>query len=283
MSSNSLVIGCGYLGRRVADLWRQEPGAVHVTTRKPETADRLRADGFLPIVCDVLDPASLRALPAAWQVLYAVGMDRTAGATMRQVYVEGLRNVLDHLGPCRLVYISSTSIYGQTDGSVVEENSPTEPADEAGRIVLEAERLLRERRRDAIILRFAGMYGPGRLLREQAIRTGQPLSGDPAKWLNLIHIDDGAKVVCTAYHRAARGSITNVADGHPVTRGDFYAELARLLGAPAPTFTPLDPGADPVNRRIGIARLRHWFGEFLYPDYRAGLAQASGERGASAP
>jgi nucleoside-diphosphate-sugar epimerase len=205
-------------------------------------------------------------------------MDRTASATMRQVYVEGLRNVLDHLGPCRLVYISSTSVYGQTDGSVVEEDSPTEPADEAGRVVLEAETLLRERRKDAIVFRFAGMYGPGRLLREQAIRAGQPLSGDPEKWLNLIHIDDGAKIVCAAYARAARGSITNVADGHPVTRGDFYAELARRLGAPAPTFTPqLDPGADPVNRRIDIARLRRWFGECLYPDYRAGLAQATGK------
>jgi nucleoside-diphosphate-sugar epimerase len=272
VADDCLVIGCGYLGRRVADLWLREGCRVHVTTRRPETAERLRQAGFVPIICDVLDPESLRQLPPyPAKVLYAVGHDRTSGATMRQLHVEGVRNVAAHLLGGRLVYVSSTSVYGQTDGSLVDEQSPTEPADESGQVILEAEGVLREKRRDTILLRFAGMYGPGRLLREKAVRAGEPLAVDPDRWLNLIHIDDGVRVVCTAHHRAARGSTTNVADGHPVLRRDFYAELARRLGAPPPTFTP--GPAETVNRRIDITRLRRWADDFLYPDYIAGLAR----------
>src|SRR5438552_2269194 len=113
----------------------------------------------------------------------------TVGRAMREVHVDGLRHVLDTLPvPGRFVYVSSTGVYGQTDGSWVDESSPTEPAEEAGRVVLEAERLLRERLPAAVVLRFAGIYGPDRLLRGQAVRNGEPLVGDPEKWLNLIHV-----------------------------------------------------------------------------------------------
>ena len=104
-------------------------------------------------------------------MVYCVGLDRTAGADMRTVYVEGLANVLDALGePGRFVYVSSTGVYAQRDGEAVDETAATEPESESGRVVLEAERLLRARRPAAVILRFAGIYGPGRLMREQAVR-----------------------------------------------------------------------------------------------------------------
>src|SRR5438552_1428072 len=127
----ALVIGCGYLGRRVAAAWRDRGRRVAALTRG--RAAELAADGFEPVVGDVLDPASLAALPEAATVLYAVGLDRTAGRSMRDVYVTGLANVLAALPPCgRLLYVGSTSVYGQTDGSVVTEASPTEPATESG-------------------------------------------------------------------------------------------------------------------------------------------------------
>mgnify|MGYP002400673341 CR=1 FL=1 len=89
---------------------------------------------------------------------------------MRDVYVNGLGNVLAALPPCdRFLYVSSTSVYGQADGSVVDETSPTEPLGDSGRTVLEAERLLQALLPSAIGLRFAGIYGPGRLLRRQAV------------------------------------------------------------------------------------------------------------------
>lgn len=80
--------------------------------------------------------------------------------------------------------------------------------------MLDAERLLKR----AIILRFAGIYGPGRLLRKQALMNGEPLVGDCEKWLNLIHRDDGADAILAAEAKAEPGSVFNIADGSPVSR-----------------------------------------------------------------
>src|SRR5579883_2832198 len=136
--SSRLIIGCGYLGKRVAALWQQQGHHVFATTRT-----HLQDPALTSIVCDVLQPASLAGLPAVETVLYAVGFDRASGSSMRAVYVEGLDNVLRHLPrPGRFIHISSSSVYGQSDGSWVDEASPTEPAEESGRIVLEAEELL---------------------------------------------------------------------------------------------------------------------------------------------
>lgn len=275
----ALVIGCGYLGRRVARAWLRRGRAVCAVTRRAESAAELRALGVEPIVGDVLDPASLRALPRAETVLYAVALDRGSGATMRDVYVTGLANVLAVLPPPRrFVYVSSSSVYGQSDGGWVDEASPAEPQEESGRVVLAAEAVLRERLPGAAVLRFAGIYGPGRLLRRTAIEAGTPIVGDAEKWLNLIHVEDGVGAVLAAEERAAAGAVVNVSDGRPVRRRDFYAEMARLLGAAAPTFVAPPPNDPPPphekgHRRIANRRLVEELGVALrYPDYRAGLA-----------
>ena len=263
-----MIFGCGYLGRRVADSWIANGRRVCALTRR--NADALRARGIEPITGDVLDPESLKELPAASTVLYAVGLDRAAGRSMREVYVNGLANVLDTLSACdRFVYVSSTSVYGQSDGSVVDEQSPTTPTEESGRVVLEAEQLLRAKRPDAIILRFAGIYGPDRLLRKQAILKGEPLVGDAEKFLNLIHVADGAAAVLIAESRGTPGETYNIADGTPVTRRDFYTHLAELLGTEAKFEHKPEPGS--ANRRIEAAKFRELGWRPQYPSYREGL------------
>jgi len=267
-----LIFGCGYLGRRVADLWITSGRRVAALTRK--NADTLRGVGIEPITGDVLDPASLRTLPAASTVLYAVGLDRGAGKPMREVYITGLSHVLDTLPPCeRFVYVSSTSVYGQTGGEWVDEQSATAPTEESGKIILEAEQLLRAKRPDAIILRFAGIYGPDRLLRKQPLLKGEPLVGGADKWLNLIHVCDGVVAVLQAESRGLPGETYNVADGTPVTRRDFYTLLAELLRAPAAKFDHRPEPAAP-NRRIATDKFRSlgWTPEF--PSYRDGLPLA---------
>lgn len=268
----NLILGCGYLGRRVAARWVAAGRRVAALTRR--NGDALTAFGIEPVIGDVVDPASLRNLPAASTVLYAVGMDRSAGHSMRSVYVEGLRHVLDTLPTCeRFIYVSSTGVYGQTAGELVDETSATEPLEESGRVVLEAERLLRSRRPDAIILRFAGIYGPNRLLRKQPILNGEPLVGDADRWLNLIHVDDGADAVLAA--EAGDVSLTlNIADDEPVTRRAFYTLLADLLGAvPAKFDHRPEPGT--ANRRISNRTARErlkWSPR--YPSFRDGLPAA---------
>lgn len=268
----ALIVGCGYLGRRVAARWVAAGRRVAALTRR--NADALAALGLDPVVGDVSDPASLR-LPAASTVLYAVGMDRSAGKTMRDVYVNGLSHVLDTLPAAgRFVYVSSTGVYGQSDGAWVTEESDTRPTEESGRVVLEAEQLLRSRRPDAIVLRFAGIYGPGRLLRRQPLLNGEPLVGDAGKWLNLIHAEDGADAVLAAEGRGTPGETYLVCDDEPVTRRDFYTHLAELLGAPPARFEDKATPGEP-NRRVSNRRAKaelEWRPRF--PNYREGLADA---------
>jgi nucleoside-diphosphate-sugar epimerase len=278
MVVDRLIVGCGYLGRRVAGLWLAAGHRVVGTTRSPGQAEELRRLGVRPVVCDVLDPASLGSLPAAATVVYCVGLDRSSGRSMREVYVQGLGNVLDRLPPPgRFLYVSSTSVYGQDRGEEVDETAATEPQEESGRVVLEAERLLRSRLPGAVLLRFAGIYGPGRLLRRQAVEKGEVILGDPERWLNLIHVEDGAAAVLAAEERARPGEVYNVCDGRPVRRREFYAELARLLGAPPPRFVLPDPSAplpphERANRRLLGRRMREEMGvEPRYPSYVEGL------------
>ncbi len=266
-----LIFGCGYLGRRVAAAWRAQNYRVAALTRR--NVDTLHQLGIEALTGDILDRTSLRELPTASTVLYAVGMDRTSGHTMRDVYVHGLSHVLKTLPESeKFIYISSTSVYGQDDGGWVEETSPTQPLETAGQIVLEAEQLLRSLRPEAIILRLAGIYGPQRLLRQQAILRGEPLAGDAEKWLNLIHVDDAVKAVLMAEARACPGEIYNVADGTPVTRRDFYTYLGSLLKAPAVFDHKPEPGT--AHRRINANRLRSLGWSPTYPSYREGLTQA---------
>jgi nucleoside-diphosphate-sugar epimerase len=273
-----LIVGCGYLGSRVAALGRARGDRVFTTTRSRERAAELERLGLQPIVCDVTRPETLQGLPAVGSVVYCVGFDRSAGRSMREVYVEGLGNVLSALPrPGRFIHVSSTGVYGHSSGEEVDETAATEPVEESGKVVLEAERLLRQRLPEAVVLRFAGIYGPGRLLRRDAIEKGEPLVGDPERWLNLIHVEDGAAAVLAAEEHARPGEVSNVCDDEPARRGDFYALLAQLLGAPPPRFVPPTLGAPPPphglsHRRILNRRLREEPRAGLrYPSNREGL------------
>ena len=268
-----LIIGCGYLGQHVARLWRDQGKRVMALTRG--RSDELRAQGIEPIVGDVMHRSSLTSLPEAEVVLYAVGFDRSAGRSFREVYVEGARNVLSALpAPGRLIYVSTTSVYGQMNGEEVDETSPTEPREPNGRAALDAENVVRDRRPEAMVLRFAGIYGPGRVLRRIAIEKGESFAGDREKWLNLIQVEDGAKAIAAAAERGSPGETYLVSDGSPVRRREFYAYMAELLGAPPPVFSP-GPTDEGGNRRVSNRKMIEFLGVLpRYPDYRAGLRAA---------
>ncbi|MDA1012917.1 MAG: SDR family oxidoreductase [Planctomycetota bacterium] len=244
-SLDRMIVGCGYLGLRVARRWLDQGLTVAATTRTAERADSFRQLGITPILADVTDAESLRNLPRADVVLYAVGFDRNAGRSKRDVYVNGLRNVLDALQPNagRFIYISSTSVYGQVHGECVDESSTCEPTSEGGRICLEAENLVRSRCNDVTgtlefnVLRLAGIYGPDRLLRRiEQLRSAESIAGSADAYLNLIHVDDAVSVVLACAEQWAAGRTFLVADGNEGTRGDYFRALAETLDVPPPTF-----------------------------------------------
>jgi nucleoside-diphosphate-sugar epimerase len=289
-----LLIGHGYLGSRVARLWREAGRTVYVVTRSTVRARDLESLGYAPRVADVTDAAAvhkaLAGMPPPDTVLFAVGYDRKSardnvGPTIFDVYARGFANVLDALPDetRRVIYISTTGVYSQTGGTIVDEDSPTEPHREGGRASLAAEQALAASRfaSRGVILRLAGIYGPGRIPLAEPLRRGEPLAVPAEGSVNLIHVDDAARVVPAAEQLEASAGqsprIYNVSDGHPAVRGEYYAQLARLLGAPPPTFT--DPGADSPatarassDKRISNVRLLRDFAiQLEYPSYREGL------------
>jgi nucleoside-diphosphate-sugar epimerase len=288
--TTTLIIGCGYLGQRLAVRLRQRGDRVLGTVRSQSRATVIAALGIEPVVADVLAPDSLDRLPEADRIFYCVGFDRAAGASMRAVYVDGLQNVLDRLprGVTRLVYAGSTGVYGQTDGEWVDEDSPTAPQHDSGRVSLEAEERIatwgrsHERSAAAIILRFAGLYGPGRIVRRSILERGEPIAGDPDKFLNLIHIDDAAQAASAALEASRAGPLYVVSDDRPVTRREYYGRMASLLGAPEPRFQPPVPGSsesarDATNKRVANLRVKRDLGlTLLYPDITTGLTTCVG-------
>ncbi|WP_437230479.1 SDR family oxidoreductase [Planctomicrobium sp. SH661] len=258
-----LIIGCGYLGMRVARAGLAAGHTVTALTRDPQRGDAWQNEGIQSVLGDVLDPASLKALPPADLCLYAVGYDRSAPAGKRDVYVNGLRNVLTEIRDkvARVIYISSTSVYGQDAGELVNEGSPCVPITEGGQICLDAENLIREfgtsttDDRRAVILRLSGIYGPGRLIaRKEQLLNQQPVSGNPEAWLNLIHVDDAVQTIWKLANRPFPESLFLLSDQTPLKRSEFYSAMAQRIGAPPPVFEAGEHQS--WNKRCDSSRVR---------------------------
>ena len=288
-----LIVGCGYLGRRVAAAWRKVGHEVTALTRSTANAEELSRLGIRPVIGDVCEPATLAALPVVETVLFAVGFDRTSGRSQHEVYVNGLRNVLNQVASrCeRLLYISSSSVYGQSTGEWVDETSTCEPVQPGGQCCLAAEALVREYSRltnqtavpnsSANVLRLSGIYGPGRLLsRIESLRAGEPLSGRGESWLNLIHVDDAVAAVLACEQRGLRGETYLITDDQPIRREEYYGQLARLVGAPPPEFAddqPAKRGSGGLNKRCSNKKARAELRLALaFPTITAGLPHALG-------
>ena len=279
-----LVIGCGFLGLRVARLWRGCGWEVSALTRWDERARELEEAGLAACVGDVTDPESLARLPVSDVALFAVGRDRErTSQTVREVSLDGLQNVIDVLEDRvdRFVFVSSTGVYGQADGQWVDEDSATEPSRENGRVLVESESVVRSRFGDrARVMRLAGLYGPGRLIsRRETLLTGAVLGGRPDAWLNLIHVDDAAQAVVAASTADQEGTWL-ICDDNPVRRGEYFGRLAELFGAPSPTFDAQRGGSriDGLGKRCRNLKMKEQLGVPLrYPSFEDGLPSAVGE------
>ncbi len=128
-----------------------------------------------------------------------------------------------------------------------------------------------------MILRLSGLYGPGRIIRREALERGEPIAADPEAYLNMIHVDDAAAAAVAALDRGESGRVYLASDDRPVTRREFYGLAAEALGAPAPRFDPPAAGAgrEGSHKRVANRRLRAELGVALaYPDVTTGLPAA---------
>lgn len=279
---NRLIFGCGYLGKRIAKKWVAAGDRVYAVTRKAENVPQLESLGLTPLIGDVTNPESLANLPDAETVLVAVGMDRTQYSDIREVYVDGLRNVLSHLSDAtsHLIYVSSTGVYGDFGGRWIDETAPTNPTRDGGRACLEAEEMIAASRfgSSSTVLRFAGIYGPGRVPTRALIESKQwnKLS---AGFLNLIQADDGANVIQTVAAESPESQTFHVSDGNPPLRREYYQFIAEYLGVGEICWkesdrAPQNPRSA-SNKRVSNRKLLERYGiQFEFPDFKAGLTQA---------
>lgn len=269
---------------RVAEAWRKLGDHVILTTRSVEKAAAWNQAGWETRIADVTRPDTLANLPVVHSVLYAVGWDRSSGLDRQLIYVHGLRNVLEHLSgvESHFIYISSTGVYGEGQGAWVDEQTSVQPTREAGRACWDAEQVLitSDWAEKSVRLRFAGIYGPQRIPFQRELASGQPLPVDPNGYLNLIYVDDGVSLVL-AVDGMATPALYVVSDGQPVTRGEYYREVARQLGVTAEFGEPTATGPRGErmldNKRVDSARVhRELKIKWKCPSYREGIARALG-------
>jgi len=275
-----LIVGCGYLGHRAAERWRRMGVRVSVITRSATKASELVRAGFDSIVGD-LAAGELPSLPEIDTVLWSVGFDRSTEQSRESVWIDGLRYLVQQVPSTvrRFLYVSSTGVYGQTSGEVVDEFTEPQPTTASGQCCLQAEKMLQsfyagESSCSLTILRLAGLYGPGRLLRRVSdLQGGKRLPGNANSSLNLIHVDDAVTAVAdVACRRDA--ALLNVVNTGTLTRGEYYGELARLIGVPAPVFDESAPIMRGGNKRVVSVVRESLSLVYRFDDVRTGLQDA---------
>ncbi len=289
-----LVIGCGYLGKRVAIAWQERGDEVLVTTRSESRASGLAGQGFRSLVADITKPTTLNNLPDVDTVLFSVGFDRSSGLSIREVYVDGLNHTLKALMQVgRLIYISTTGVYGQANGESVDETSACEPTRPGGQACLSAEAILRDSHfwEQTVILRLAGIYGPERIPNLKGVESGTPIVAPEHSYLNLIHVDDAVTAVLAATDSAEPPKLYNVSDNQPVLRREYYREAARRIGVDPRSIEFVDNGAQHTagssgskrksgNKRVCSDAIMHDLQlEWRYKNYAEGLASILGASG----
>ena len=301
-----LIVGVGYVGLPLGAELVRLGHEVHGLRRSAATHEALRHAGIRPLLADISRAETLAGLPNDFD--WVINCAATGGGSVEdyhQLYLQGTRNLIEWLVPgsagvppasCstgaaanrrrdggapRFLYTSSTGVYGQNDGSLVDESSPSEPASETAQVLVETERALlvaaRERNFPAMILRAAGIYGPGRgYLRKQFLSDEARIEGDGGRILNMIHRDDLIRAIIAALERGQPGEIYNASDDEPVSQLKFFTWLAEKLGKALPPIataqTEIARWRGLTSKRISNRKLRALGCELKYPTFREGYA-----------
>jgi nucleoside-diphosphate-sugar epimerase len=284
--SSVFIVGCGDIGVRVAQLWQTRGVTVSGLARSTANRMRLEAKGITAVPGDLDDVRSLSALPTHNALIYYFAPPPEGGSADPR-----MEHFLDAIFPDRLphkiVYLSTSGVYGDHQGGWVNEDTPPNPRTLRAKARLAAETALLDwgRVRDVpvVILRVGGIYGPGRLPIER-IKQGQPVvRREEAPYTNRIHADDLGQVCVAAAEHGAKRRIYNVCDGEYSTMSDYFNAVADRLGLPRPPQISLSEAQRTLSpemlsylnesRRMDNRRLREELGvTLLYPTLETGLA-----------
>lgn len=272
MSERVLLAGCGDLGLRVAQRLRARGDEVWALRRQPPVSDER---GIHWLRGDLTQPMTLSGLPAGiTQLVYLPTPDRRDAAAYRATFVDGLHHLLDALGHDslqRVLLVSSSAVYGEHGGAWVNEGTPPAPPGFNGAMLLEAEQILAVQTPTSIVLRLAGLYGPGRMQLLERLRGRQvAVPRTLPHWANRIHVDDAAAAVVHLLQLADPLPLYLGVDSTPLPLDVLYDHLAGLIGAPLATDGPAPTGIG--SKRLSNARLRDSGFVPQWPDAREGYA-----------
>lgn len=258
-----LVAGCGRLGSLAA---------LELLARGNEVVGLKRdvaglPGGVQPFAADLTNPETLASLPEVDQVIYCASAGAMEEARYRSIYVDGPRNLIRALAEQpvrRLVFTSSTAVYGIDDGSVADEATPCEPDGFRGALMLEGEDVIRDAPFPGVALRLAGIYGPGPGRLVDAVRQGRPCS--PGRYTNRIHVADAARAAVHLLSLQDPEGVYLGVDDLPAQDCEVRDWLAGALGLP-----PVPRGErSGAGRRCSNARLTEAGFRLHYRDYRHG-------------
>lgn len=285
------ILGCGYVGLELCRQLTDRGHDVVGVRRSAEGLSAVEEGGGRAVRADVTEPATLSAVPDVDALVYAASTGGGGADLARRIYVEGLRESVDHFAarddpPARLVYTSSTGVYGDHGGDWVDEGTPIDPTTKKTRVLARAETVALsravERGIDGTVVRFAGLYGPDRYRLERYLEG--PVT---AGYLNTVHRVDAAGAIRHLLSTGqARDEVVLVVDDEPVEKWAFADWLADECGVDRPEKRTVEQRLEvgdlsaPARRRLQTAkrcdnaRLRSLDYEFTYPTYRDGYRTA---------
>lgn len=271
-----LIVGCGDLGIPLAERFYQRGVEVWGLRRDPS-----KLPAFIhAVAADVTVADSLHVLKDHYfdSVVISLTPGEFSDERYRQVFVEGLANVLRVVTTEQLIFVSSSSVYHQSEGQWVDEDSPTQPTSFSGKRLLEAEALLNNYASPSTVVRFAGIYGPGRRRLIEQVVNGE---GSPAIYSNRIHRDDCvgflAHLIAKQWGGAVLPQCFLAVDSEPVLLSEVKRWLAGKLG-----IDPLTLQSQSLTRRgskrCSNRRMLASGYQLRYPDFRQGYQTVLNEK-----
>ncbi len=271
-----LIAGCGYVGSELARLLLAENHEVYGLRRDPAQLP----EGVHSVAADLTDVSTLETLPQGLDIVfYTASASGHSEEACRAAYVTGVKNLLEALkdqSPRRFFFTSSTGVYAQNDGELLDESSPATADRPTAQALCDGETFAHHADIPATVVRFSGIYGPGRtrLIDSAASGTARLEKGNTS-YLNHIHRDDCAGVLLHLMHLKKPSKLYLATDDEPRSRNDLLAWIAETLRNPLPPSVDANDTVESSstrggNRRYSNQRLRDSGYTFKYPTFREG-------------